>query len=167
MKYALAILVLLSFSAPMRADSVTDFTFSFTGPGYSGSGSFVGTPVGGVSSDDTISSLDGTMNGQAMDLVSGTVNTETLSAAPFLYAGLLFSIGGQDYLIAGNDMDPYLGPTIIGRDGPLYGAEASIAMTVTDPAPPTVPEPGVLELCSIGLLAVAAGFLARRVAVGS
>jgi hypothetical protein len=96
MKYVLAVLVSLAFSAPMHADS--DFTFSFTeiptingingynpgpDPGLSGSGSFTVVP------DESewpfgyiVTSLTGEMNGQPMELVEGELN---LDQPEFLY----------------------------------------------------------------------------------
>jgi hypothetical protein len=165
MKYGLAILVLLAFSAPMRADSVTDWAFNFTGQGVSGSGTF-----------QTDSSQCGFYGCLVLNL-SGNVNGTDITPDP-APASMLQSDGSPDQLFAGDSVLQFAldgTQTWIewGQEDPLAGniwffgngwdnlGAIAVDFTLTDPV--ATPEPGMLPLCIIGLLAVAAGFLARRV----
>jgi len=117
-----------------------------------------------------ITSLTGEMDGQPMVLdctvpICGGLN-DAGQFSGYPQDQLQFTVDGAVYAIWEGEFDPYTGYDLwVG--GTAFPSEIiPIQWSMADPAPTDTPEPGMLALCGIGLLAVAAGFLARRVAVG-
>lgn len=138
----------LCFAAKADTLSTWDFSFTSVGGQYSGSGSFQATsPGSGVFDFDTIVSLDGELNGQGMTLDPGS----TLNAATgtFLDSALLFSAGGDNFMIWDNDFGPPAGNDIQNLSNGM-GA-VSIDLTLADPPVPT-PEPPAIALLLVGLM---------------
>jgi hypothetical protein len=164
MKYALAILVLLAFSAPMRADSVTDYTFNFTGQGVSGSGTFQTEPSQCGVEGCYVLNLAGEVNGT--NIVDDPEPASVLQGSPDQpfsdYSVLQFALDGTQTFIAWAQEGPLDGIVFYGNGWDGIG-DVVVDFTLTDPV--ATPESGTLLLLAIGLLAVAAGFLARRISV--
>lgn len=148
-----AVVLLLASAATARADS---FTFDFSGQDVSGSGSFLTDPLvmypgGGYE----LTSLNGEMNGQSMELVYGALNYEDAFEGTVGdgTGDLVFTVGGVEYAIFEPDMGPDIGYQLWlgGLDADL---PTPITFSVADPVPTDTPESGTLLLCVLGMLTV-------------
>jgi hypothetical protein len=180
MKYALAVLALLILAGQAKADSVTTWDFSFQTIDAktfqpngiaSGSATFQTLPTDESPYQNSLEIIStiGTMNGQPMTFVPSIQNAIDSNAATdpdtaFLNYSFYFDVNGVQYYIYDNDEPPVGGDYLVGSGfppNPYDGYGELIEDTLTDPV--STPEPGMLALCSIGLLAVAAGFFVRRI----
>ena len=149
---ATLLVVFLCFAAKADTLSTWDFSFTSVGGQYTGSGSFQATgPGSGVFDFDTIVSLDGDLNGQAMTLEPGSLLNNATDS--FLDSALLFSAGGDNFMIWDNDFGAPSGNDI--QDLSNGMGAVSIDLTLVDPPTPT-PEPPAIALLLVGLVALGA-----------
>jgi len=171
---ALALAALTSTSA--FADSV-DFTFSFTGSNYSGTGTFITTSEGG--DQYLVTGITGEVNGTAISsLLStgsfptgfGNVPNDNLLIYPGTFginspsyfddAGVSFTVGSGR-----TEYDVNLNDTFFFENAVTGGNHSSDKIEFdsvsVDPAASPVPEPSTLMLLGTGILG-AAGAIRRR-----
>lgn len=174
---ALLCVLLLTFTA--KADSLTTWDFSFytvdaitflPNGVAAGSGSFQTLPLdeSAAAGSLEIVSLDGTMNGAPMDLISSPFNAVdyaySLSSSydPFLNHEFLFSVAGVDYTIYTSDLPPLTANILSGAGLPLnsYGGMGqAIELSLVD-LPVSTPEAPAIVLLLVGLAGV--GILYKR-----
>jgi PEP-CTERM motif len=182
----LAVLVALNFATGAYADS---FTFSYSGPQISGSGTLQATADGGGLY--TLTSISGTqvLNGETQTIL-GLVSTS--AANPYFYydnqfdtaatpvvdpAGWLFNVTGESQPVnlcaGGSCVNPgapvYAEDVYVGTGGDWYGSTAYSTYAITsftsvDP-PNSAPEPSSLFLLASGMLGLMGmGLLRKRFA---
>jgi hypothetical protein len=176
-----ALFLFLLFVVPAKADEF-DFTFQTTNGSLGGSGFFDTPPYGTAANGQPeayagfqITSLDGTVNGTAMDLVSTGAGSRMDYEGPvppvlgvpltlfgqdggfnFLNGNLDFTLDGQLFVIHDVDMGP---PSLIGLD--LWNGTTNMPITMTV-IPVATPEPSTLLSCLIGLSILGLAFRSRR-----
>lgn len=151
-----AVLIVLGCAQSVYANQ---FNFTFSGSGFSGSGTLTGTLVSG--DEFLVTSITGMQNGMAMTLLApntyGGNDNEVFSSSPFLdLSGLAFSVGSLDYNIYYDAaMSSYLECTSSATDCQIPGEGAPVQFSLA-----ATPEPGSLLLLGTGLLGL--GPLVRR-----
>jgi hypothetical protein len=169
LRIACVALIALGLADPVEADPLY-FTFDFSGDGVVGSGMLItsGTPdpaapLGGAYD---ILSIMGTVNGEAITGLLGTVGPEAYSPdGYFIYDNVFYPDGGAS--AAGGFFDDYglLFTTAASNynlffDGSVYwdwadhGSGIAVSFSAVDPPPPPVSEPPSVLVLITGVVGV-------------
>ena len=159
MKCSIAALALLVFSTAAHADTTTDWTFTFTGQGVSGSGEFTTDSSQCGSFGCVVSGLEGEVNGTALAPESSILQSAGPND-PFADSSVFqFALDGTTTWIEWGQEAPLAGSIWFFGNGWDGIGDVPIDLTVVDPV--NTPEPGTLLLFAIGLAAVCALSLKR------